>query len=94
MTTFIYLFLFYFLCLVNEGREDPHTAISGTSSARRRNAVYMASRWRADDGPTLNAGLIALWFSGDLDRCCFEALCFFVILQGGPDPLSPLWIRP
>ena len=76
MTTFIYLFLFYFLCLVNEGREGPHTDISGPSLARRRNAVYMAFRWRADDGPTLDAGLVALWFSGGLDRCCFEALCF------------------
>ena len=73
----VYLFIFIlFLCLVNEGREDPHTAISGPSSARRRNAVYMAFRWRADDGPTLNAGLIALWFSGDLDRYCFETLYF------------------
>ena len=30
------------------------------SSARQRNAISMAFRWPADDGPTLNAGLVAL----------------------------------
>ena len=48
---------FYFV--VGEGREDPNTTISGPTSARQRNAI-MAFRWRADDGPTLNAGLVAL----------------------------------
>ena len=46
--------------LVDEGREDPNTAISGPSLARQRNATEMAFRWRAYDGPTLNAGLVAL----------------------------------
>ena len=32
----------------------------GQSSARQRNAIQMALQWRADDGPTLNAGLVAL----------------------------------
>ena len=41
-------------------REDPNTTISGPSSARQRSAIYMAFRWRADDGPTLKAGLVAL----------------------------------
>ena len=27
----------------------------------------MAFRWRADDDPTLNAGLVAAIFAGDLD---------------------------
>ena len=43
-----------------ETREDPNTTISGPSSARQRSAVYMAFRWRADDGPTLKAVLVAL----------------------------------
>ena len=43
--------LFYFS--VEEGREDPNTTISGSSSARQRNAILMAFCWRADDGPTL-----------------------------------------
>ena len=41
---------------VDEGRD---TTISGPSSARQRNAILMAFRWRANDGQTLNAGLIA-----------------------------------
>ena len=36
-----------------ETREDPNTTISGPSSARQRSPIYMAFRWRADDGPTL-----------------------------------------
>ena len=46
--------------LVDEGREDPNTTISGPSSASQRNAIYMAFGWQADDGTTLNAGLVAL----------------------------------
>ena len=42
-----------------EGREDPRTTISGPSSAHE-----MAFRWRADDRPTLNAGLVAAIFQG------------------------------
>ena len=52
MTAFYYSFA--------EGREDPNTTISGPSSARQRISISMAFRWRADDGPTLNAGLLAL----------------------------------
>ena len=43
MTTF-YLFVCF---LVDEGRKDPNTTISGPTSARQQ-------------GPTLNAGLVAL----------------------------------
>ena len=60
--------------LVDEGREDQNTTLGGPSSARQRNAF----RWRADNGPTLNAGLVACDFSGDLDQYCLETL-FFVI---------------
>ena len=45
----------FFVCcfLVDEGREDPSTTIGGP---------LMAFHWRADDGPTLNAGLLSpLW---------------------------------
>ena len=44
------------------GIEDAYTAINGPSSARQRNAIEMVFRWRADDGSTLNAGLVALLF--------------------------------
>ena len=36
--------------LVDEGRKDPNTTISGSS----------LFHWRADDGPTLNTGSVAL----------------------------------
>ena len=53
---------------------DPKTAINGLSSARQRNAIKMAIkmafRWRADDGLALNAGLVALCFSGNQDQYC------------------------
>ena len=32
--------------------------------------LKMAFRWRADDGPTLNAGLVALRISGDPVQYC------------------------
>ena len=47
---------------VDEGREDSNATIGGPSSARQRSAIEVAFRWRADGGPTLNAGLVALWF--------------------------------
>ena len=46
--------------LVDEGRKDPNTTICGQSSSHQRNTILMAFCWRADDGPTLNAGLAAL----------------------------------
>ena len=52
-----FCFFFYFIFLVDEGREDLDTTINGPSSAGQRNAIY---RWHADDGQTLNAGLAAL----------------------------------
>ena len=73
--------------LVDEGREDQNTTLGGPSSARQRNAF----RLRADNGPTLNAGLVACDFSGDLDQYCLETL-FFVIFKGGGGgriPCSP-----
>ena len=55
--------------LVDEGREDPNTTISGPLSARQRNVIYMAFRRRADNGPTLNNSLMYLCnFSWDADK--------------------------
>ena len=56
----------------------------------------MTFRWRADDDPTLNASLVALSFSG-MQISIAKTPYIFVIFRGGgggPDPLSPLWIRP
>ena len=53
-------FDFFFKLTRVETREDPNTTISWPSSARQLFAIYMAYRWRADDGLTLKAGLVAL----------------------------------
>ena len=45
--------------LLDEGIEDPNTTKKMPSSARQR-----AFRWRADDGQTLNTGLVAVIFQG------------------------------
>ena len=60
LITFFFIFLFILFLEVDKGIEDRNTAINRPSSARQRNAISMAFRWRADDGPTLNAGLVAL----------------------------------
>ena len=44
--------------LVDAVREDQNKSKSGPSSARQRNAIEIAFRWRADGGPTLDAA----WF--------------------------------
>ena len=51
----------------------------------------MAFRWPADDGPKLNAGLVAVIFQR-IRTCIARKPYIVVIFQGGPDPLSPLWI--
>ena len=43
----------------------------------------MAFPWCADDGLTLNAGLVALWFSRDTDQYCWEILYFCDFTGGG-----------
>ena len=50
--------------------QDPNNTISGPSPAPQQNAIQMAFPWRADDDPTLNAGLVALSFLGDQDQYC------------------------
>ena len=65
LTTFFFVFV-----LVDERRDDQNTTKSRPSSARQRNAIYMAFRWRPDDGLTLNSGLVALRNSGDPDQYC------------------------
>ena len=39
------------LFLVDERIENPNTAINRSSSTRQQNAIEMAFRWQADDGP-------------------------------------------
>ena len=56
LTTFFFLFFF----LVDEAKEDPNTTLSRPPLARHRNYIETVFRWRADDVPILNAGLVAL----------------------------------
>ena len=73
-----------FFFLVDKERKTPNTTISGSSSARQRYSI----KWRANDGPILNVGLVALWILGDLDQYCWNPM-FLCFLRGCPDPLSP-----
>ena len=52
-------YFFSFFLFVDEGKDDPNTTKSGPLSAQQRNAIDMAFRLWADDGPTLNVGLVA-----------------------------------
>ena len=54
----------------------------------------MAFRWRADDGPTWNAGLVSIGFFRGSGPVAKESN-IFVIFQGvsGPPVPPPLWIR-
>ena len=58
-----------------------------------------AFRWRADDGPTLNTGLVALWFFRGSRPVLLENPIFLWFFKGGgghdllPPPPPPLWIR-
>ena len=46
--------------LFDEGIEYLNITIYGPLSAHKRNAIEMAFRWQAKDGPILNADLVAL----------------------------------
>ena len=88
-SNFVVFFFFFFL--VDEGREDPSTTISGPSSARQRNAVSLA----CDDGPTLNAALVAAIFQGNRTCIARKPSWYFCDFSGGRGIRArspPLWI--
>ena len=43
-------------------------------------------KWRADNGPTLDAGLVVSDFSWDPDQFCKGTLYFYDFSVGGGDP--------
>ena len=71
---------------------DPNITINGTSSACQRNAISMAFRWRADGGPTLNAGLVALWFYRGSGPVLLRKPLILIFFRGGGSgpPVPPL----
>ena len=86
-----------FCCfLVDERRDDQNTTKSGPSSARQRNAIYIAFCWRPDDGLTLNSGLVALRFFRGSVPVLLRKPIFVIFLGGGGglDPLSPPPLDP
>ena len=70
----LFIFVFFFLMRGGGGGggKDSNTTISGPSTARQRNAIHMAFRWRVDAGPTLNAcqACKLCAFTGDPDLYC------------------------
>ena len=79
-----------FFFLVDEGIEDPNITINGPSSACQRNAISMAFRWRADSGPTLNAGLVALWFHRGSGPVLLRKSLILLFFRGSGPPFPPL----
>ena len=74
-----------FFFIVDEGREDPSTTISGPLLARQRNTINGVLPRCADDDPTLNAGFVCN-SSGDPDLYCWKTLYFGGFPEGGGDP--------
>ena len=72
MTTF-----FLLLFLVDERREDPNTAISGPLLASKTPLKLCA-----DDGPTLNSGLLAFEIFQAIRTSIAKKLHIFVIFPG------------
>ena len=59
----------------------------------------MTFLWRADDGPTLNAGLVTFWFFRGSWPVLLKNPIFLWFFRGvwtpcPPPPPPPLWIRP
>ena len=48
----------------------------------------------ANDGPTLNAGLVTSCFSREINTSVFKETKSFVIFRWGPEPKSPFTLDP
>ena len=74
---------------MNYHRLATYTTKSGPSSTHQRNTIKMAFPWWADDGPTMNVGLVALcYFSGS--SIAKKPYRFVIDQGGGLDPVSSL----
>ena len=82
------VFFFFFFFLVDEGIEDPSTALIGPSSVRQRNAV----KWRFAGVPMIaHHGMLA-WQLCDFKRIqtsISKKPYIFVIFQGGGVGFGP-----
>ena len=70
-----------FFLLVDKGREDPSTTISGSSSAHQRNAI----KWRFSGVPMIaqNEWRLGRCDSHGIRTCIARKRYIFVIFQGG-----------
>ena len=84
-------FVFFLFAFVQE-REDPNSTKRGSSSARQRNTIKMAFHSRANGGPTLIAGFLALWFFRGSGPVLIrnQIFCNFSGGGSGPSPSSLL----
>ena len=74
---------FFFVLLEGGGRIQTNTTIE------------MAFRWCADDGLTMNAGLVALWLFRGSGLVLIRTLYYCDFSGGvGPDPLSSPFLDP
>ena len=67
------------------GIEDPNTAVNGQSSARQRNAIAMAFRWRPDDD-----WLGSFDFFQGIRTTIAKKPFIFVIFMGGGGSVPPV----
>ena len=84
----VVFFLFFVFCVSDDERGDQNNTKSGPISTHKRNAITVAFRWRAYDGPTLNAGLVLQGIRTSIAKKPY----IFVIFQcvgRGPDPCPP-----
>ena len=80
----------YVFFLLDEGIDDPNATMNGPSSALQRNAIKMVYRWRADDGPTLNAGSVAFVIFQEIRTSNAKKPYNFLIFRGrGSGPPAP-----
>ena len=81
-----------YIFLADERREDPNATISGTHRPAREKMTF---RLHADDGPTMNAGLVVVCFFHEIRTSIAMKPNIFVFYWGVGVRITcpPLWIR-
>ena len=96
-TFFSYFSYFSFISWWGEGGSKYHHKRAIISLPEKCN-LNGAFRWLADDGPTMNAVLVALWFFRGSGPVLIEKKPYIIVIfQRGsgrpvPPPPPPLWI--
>ena len=94
LTTFFFFFFFFFK-LMRDGRIK--TPLYAGHHRPASETPLNGDRWRADDGPTLNAGLVASQFFRGSGPKLLRNPIFLRFFRGGGGgvrtPCPTLWIR-